>query len=331
MELPLKDWAEMDQDEQRYFLEMPREDIIDRWHTDQGIEIKKQLCECNHTGGGSSSYSKFLGTVKLSMSDKRSRFDLRGLDLRGFSNLVDGVAIAFDFSNCLLRYSDCSGSILEHSKFSNSDIVDCDFSNSELNWCDFSGTNLYGTNFKDSELEYADFRNADISYVSLENANLGFIKYNYFTGFKNINVSNVRGCSSPRFVSFIRSEHYLKHFQGESLGVTILFRLWRLASDCGQSLARWSFVSLVICGLFGYMYSFIESRHIESFLLSSGRSRTWFTFYYFSTVTFTTLGFGDVVPNTLASEFLVTFEVLLGYVMLGGLISIFATKFIPKI
>ncbi|MCH8291504.1 ion transporter [Candidatus Poribacteria bacterium] len=47
---------------------------------------------------------------------------------------------------------------------------------------------------------------------------------------------------------------------------------------------------------------------------------------YYSVVTFTTLGFGDIVPKTAWARFFVTFEVILGYVMLGGLIGIFANK-----
>ena len=59
---------------------------------------------------------------------------------------------------------------------------------------------------------------------------------------------------------------------------------------------------------------------------TQGRDATAFTPYYFSFVTFTTLGFGDVLPKNLAGELWLTLEVVLGYVMLGGLISIFATK-----
>lgn len=47
---------------------------------------------------------------------------------------------------------------------------------------------------------------------------------------------------------------------------------------------------------------------------------------YYSVVTFTTLGFGDVTPNTQEAAWWVMAEVIAGYVMLGGLISIFATK-----
>ena len=56
------------------------------------------------------------------------------------------------------------------------------------------------------------------------------------------------------------------------------------------------------------------------------RETTGFTPYYFSIVTFTTLGFGDVIPLNLAGEVWLAIEVVLGYVMLGGLISIFANK-----
>jgi hypothetical protein len=56
------------------------------------------------------------------------------------------------------------------------------------------------------------------------------------------------------------------------------------------------------------------------------REPTWFTYIYFSVVTFTTLGFGDVTPINTAGEVLLTIEVILGYIMLGGLISIFANK-----
>jgi len=56
------------------------------------------------------------------------------------------------------------------------------------------------------------------------------------------------------------------------------------------------------------------------------RDKTDFTPYYFSIVTFTTLGFGDITPANKAGEIWLALEVILGYIMLGGLISIFANK-----
>ncbi len=50
--------------------------------------------------------------------------------------------------------------------------------------------------------------------------------------------------------------------------------------------------------------------------------------WYFSVVTFTTLGFGDVTPksDSVIAQCWIMLEVILGYIMLGGLISIFAEK-----
>ena len=47
---------------------------------------------------------------------------------------------------------------------------------------------------------------------------------------------------------------------------------------------------------------------------------------YFSVVTLTTLGFGDAVPQTIGGQIVVMLEVSTGYIMLGGLLSIFSNK-----
>lgn len=47
---------------------------------------------------------------------------------------------------------------------------------------------------------------------------------------------------------------------------------------------------------------------------------------YYSVVTFTTLGFGDITPNTTGAAYWVMAEVILGYIALGLLIAILANK-----
>jgi hypothetical protein len=50
---------------------------------------------------------------------------------------------------------------------------------------------------------------------------------------------------------------------------------------------------------------------------------------YFSIVTMTTLGFGDVyaAPDSGLGQFLLSFQVVLGYVLLGALVTRFAVLF----
>jgi Ion channel len=61
-------------------------------------------------------------------------------------------------------------------------------------------------------------------------------------------------------------------------------------------------------------------------MLKYPETATWFTPFYFSIVTYTTLGFGDVVPVTVSGEMIVSAEVIFGYLTLGLLLAVLADK-----
>jgi hypothetical protein len=52
----------------------------------------------------------------------------------------------------------------------------------------------------------------------------------------------------------------------------------------------------------------------------------WIPHLYFSVVTLTTLGYGDIVPVSSTARVVAMIEVTMGYLLLGGLLSIFANK-----
>ena len=97
-----------------------------------------------------------------------------------------------------------------------------------------------------------------------------------------------------------------------------LFRAWGLI-DYGRSLLRVAAISFGLAAVYGSIY-----RIFPSILDYSGSARSWFTPYYFSIVTYTTLGFGDVKPANFAGEMIVSSEVILGYTTLGLLLSVLA-------
>ena len=119
-----------------------------------------------------------------------------------------------------------------------------------------------------------------------------------------------------------------------------IYRIWWILSDCGRSITRWFLLSLVIAIFFGLVYADIACPswipvYIKKILLtlnpkvhiSDWTYNHWLlTPLYFSIVTFTTLGFGDVHPQNCAGLFWVSAEVIIGYIMLGGLLSIFSNK-----
>jgi hypothetical protein len=97
-----------------------------------------------------------------------------------------------------------------------------------------------------------------------------------------------------------------------------LFRAWGLI-DYGRSLLRVAAISFGLAAIYGAIYRIFP--HVLDYKDSAN---TWFTPYCFSIVTYTTLGFGDVRPATLAGEIIVSSEVILGYTTLGLLLSVLA-------
>ena len=142
---------------------------------------------------------------------------------------------------------------------------------------------------------------------------------------------DVRGIhySDALFGQFLRQGEFIRGRRAEwGRGA---FVAWRLTSDCGRSLRQWIAICALVIILFAWL--FVRADGAGDPLVEAVGEReataTWYTPIYFSAVAFSTLGFGDVTPCRLAGEILVTIEVFLGYVMLGGLISIFTMKFVP--
>jgi len=97
--------------------------------------------------------------------------------------------------------------------------------------------------------------------------------------------------------------------------------LWLITCYSGKSFLLWAFWCLVIAFGFAWLYDWNE-------FLTDGEEtiKGFWDSFYFSIVAFTTLGFGDIYPSPGWGRFFAAAEVILGYIGLGGLISILANK-----
>lgn len=140
--------------------------------------------------------------------------------------------------------------------------------------------------------------------------------------------------ANPFFKRYVADQQFIRAFKKAN---PMLARLWRWSSDYGRNLGLWAFWSLFFALLFAIAYMPFPSwlpewvqawspQFHQATGTYSGEPLTFWNSFYFSIVTFTTLGFGDVVADNATARFLVTMEVIFGYLMLGGLISIFANK-----
>jgi len=189
------------------------------------------------------------------------------------------------------------------------------FSRANLQGAGLVGANLRGAGLSEANLEntvlwHADFSDANVSRVK-------FCRSSLQRNFKSIRVTTCYG--SQAFKSFAQDQDFIEELRFNS---PVKFWLWYIFADCGRSFSLWAAWSLGFATLFGYLYNWMGPQHFHvdrlPFELSS--------MIYYSIVTFTTLGFGDIKPATVEGSFVVMIEVLLGYVMLGGLISILANK-----
>ena len=145
---------------------------------------------------------------------------------------------------------------------------------------------------------------------------------------------DINGVLNPFFKRYVADQQFIRAFKEKHPFWALI---WRWSSDYGRSLALWALWSLLIALSFSFVYmsaptwfpEWIQEAmpHFHQVTVTeANEDLTFWKSFYFSIVTFTTLGFGDVVAANTSARILVTLEVIFGYVMLGGLISIFANK-----
>lgn len=292
--------------------------------------------------------------AEANLSDR----DLSGLDLSHADmfravlarvnlkkSVLRGAEIAHaDLRNAACYKADLQGAILQESNLEGADLsaADCrgvDLRGAVLRRASLAGADLRGANLSNADLTGADLSGADVTgarfhFAQLAEANVTHIKYGSFRQMVG-NFLGVRGVDqcygSALFVRDAKDEDYIdtlhQSIQDKPRGLVrsldlMLFRAWGLI-DHGRSLLKVSAYATVIATLYGliYMADMVLGWGIMDY---SNSAQTWFTPFYYSVVTYTTLGYGDVTANSLLGEVLVISEVIVGYFTLGLLLAILA-------
>ena len=112
------------------------------------------------------------------------------------------------------------------------------------------------------------------------------------------------------------------------VALTILIDLFRSRKVSGDTLAGAVCVYLLIAVIWGYFFLLIEVIVPGSFSFTQGHARMqlwisqeFFQFFYFSLVTITTVGYGDMTPVTIEAQTFATIEALIGQIYLTILVA----------
>ena len=108
-------------------------------------------------------------------------------------------------------------------------------------------------------------------------------------------------------------KEYWHWFEYKFLELTCLY---------GNNFMRWGVTAVVFATILAGFYFLIDLPLEEASQTVSHETGHWFDYIYYSMVTLTSLGYGDIAPKVFPSKFLATFETLLGFLMLGILITL---------
>lgn len=274
-----------------------------------------------------------LDMADLSMADL-SCTQLIGVDLRK-TKLVGAT-----LNEANLFGANLSGVDLRETKMYGTNLKAVD-----LNMANLSGANLSGVNLSEANIKGLKARFSIVDGSTLLNE----CQIDCDTDFSGAGLDSARieGSLKSDLKRNIRQKYWTRRYKKNKL--LSIFKLFWWASDYGSSTTRimWTFLGFSL--LFSIVYLIgipapngaswltpFANPFLDSFsddILSQSPCSNyvglgcsielWFRSLYFSVVTMTTLGFGDIHahPLSITGQALVMLQVLIGYVLLGALIT----------
>ena len=254
------------------------------------------------------------------------------------ARLDQAQAIGADFSGADMSDVSAEGAVfgqatmIEVSLFG-AHLENATFAHADLSGADVRASRLAGARLREANLERADLSRSDLTDADLTRSHVGSTVFRdvdmtrtrvkAVTGFESadwigVDIVDVDFASAYLLRRTIMDQNYLYEFRTRSKLSAAIYKVWWLTSDCGRSFVRWGLWTALLAVAFAYAYTHVA--------IDYGAYETPLSPLYYSVVTLTTLGYGDVLPASMPGQLLAMVEVVAGHVMLGGMLSIFATK-----
>ncbi len=247
---------------------------------------------------------------------------LLGADLTG-ADLTNANAFSAMLGRANLTDAVLFNATLNDATFSHADLTNADIRTANLEGARFREANLTHTDFSKARMNGADLTQANVENAIFRDTDLSRSRVKAVTGYSTadwigIDILDADFAGAYMVRRTIMDQNYLYEFRHKNRLNAFVYQIWSLTSDCGRSFGRWAIVTAIIAALFAVGYTFVD--------IDYGDYETGISPLYYSVVTMTTLGYGDALPASTASQVMAMVQVVIGYVMLGGVLSIFATK-----
>ncbi len=242
-----------------------------------------------------------------------------------------------------LENADLEGAHLENANLLGTYLKNANFVYAHLEYACLNDSYIKGASFIEAFLQNTEFQRAIVdgeTLVWMCSVDKHITQKNNGTDFSGVGLESIRiDPDTKQLLKYnIRRMNWEEWYTGESRGIenkwiqflrkiiTHPIRWFWEISDYGISTGRIIAVFFILAFIFACVY-----RMWSDCVILSDRSelRGFVHALYFSVVTMTTLGFGDIAanPDSWYGQVTLMIQVILGYVLLGALVTRFAVLF----
>lgn len=288
------------------------------------------------------------GTLKKSndvvtLLEKRAKssilmqdFDLANTNLENINLVNEGSTLGYEFKNCDFYKTNLKGSHCFKVDFSGSSLMKVNFEHANLHFANLKGCNLLGCDFEHAKLENVIWDKEIIQEVKAKKAKTKEEMIDYYQQAEEI-YRNLRRITEADGLFetaglFFQKEMKMRRKQMPAFSSKrVISKIVELSCGYGERPLRIVSISMIIILFFSFLFFLLGinfSGNIVSFSINNSffeNINIFLNSLYFSVVTFTTLGYGDITPIGISKLF-AAIEALLG----GFILALFVVVFVKK-
>lgn len=278
----------------------------------------------------------------------RRRANLSGMSLGGadlsrlnlaHANLERANLYGADLTQTDLRWAELSSAMLEQAQLVRTRLNRSTLSNAKLSGADLSGADLSEATLHHTDLTRVDFKDAKLFatritdpvwWIDLPKATLSG-RVEFQSGMPRHAIQDVVGLP-PLLRRQIADAQHLADMHRKSRGVgRAIIWSWGMTCGFGQSLGRLSITAIFIILLFvvAYMvtdFSLVKPTADNTDTIRYVGSPDFWQAGFFAITTFTAPGTSGMFPLSTLGKALLAVQGVICFLLLGGLLSIFANK-----
>lgn len=263
-------------------------------------------------------------------------FSLRRAHLGGLNLVNSGGHTGYELNHSDLYRADLSNGHFFNTDFSHSSLMKANFFGANLHCANLSNCNLLGTNFENTKLENVTWDAELVQERMARAADSSKEKNDYYQQAEEVyrhlrKVTESQGLFETAGVFFQR-EMTMRRYQMKKLSVERgISKMVDMFCGYGEQPFRVIVFSMLAIAMFAALYFFsgiIESGQLIRYYSTHPPYDNFINFLrcsYFSVVTFTTLGYGDLTPTGISRLFAAS-EAFIGSFTLALFVVVFVKK-----